>query len=175
MGRTKALIEVDGVPMATRVAMALRAAGCVGVFGYGGDPDELASLAMAVLPDRYPGTGPLGGVLGVLEHFAELATAPEGVLIAACDLPALTGEALLDMVVEFQHRPNIDVVVARTSAIEPTCAIWKPSAIDRIRRCFDDGERALHAVIGQLAASEVVIDAAVLRNINTPDELGRYS
>ena len=34
---------------------------------YGGDADELAPLGLAVTPDRYPGTGPLGGVLGLLE------------------------------------------------------------------------------------------------------------
>ncbi len=85
MGRTKALVEVDGTPMASRVADALSAAGCEPVVLYGGDPIELAPLDRPVLPDRYPGEGPLGGILGVLEQFAEPAT---DVLIVACDLAA---------------------------------------------------------------------------------------
>ncbi len=174
MGRTKALIEIDGIPMAARVAAALRSAGCAGVFGYGGDPEELASLDFSVLADRYPGSGPLGGVLGVLELFESHERRPDGVFIVACDLPALTGDDLASMVAAARHRPGLDVVVARTSSIEPTCAIWRVSAIERIRRCFDDGERALHAVIGCLESFEVEVDAAALRNINTPEELGGY-
>ncbi len=174
MGRTKALIEIDGVPMAARVAAALRSAGCAGVIGYGGDPDELASLGFPVSPDRYPGSGPLGGVLGVLELFERHERLPDGVFIVACDLPALAGNHLAGMVDAARHRPGLDVVVARTSAIEPTCAIWRLSAIERIRRCFDGGERALHAVIGDLESFEVDVDAAALRNINTPEELRRY-
>ena len=174
MGRTKALIEIGGVAMATRVAEALRDAGCVQVVAFGGDPDELAPLGLSVLPDRYPGTGPLGGVLGVLELVDSYEQPVAGVFVAACDLPALTGADLAGMIEALRERPTADVVVARTSAIEPTCAIWNPNAPDRIRRCFEGGERALHAAIAQLDSVEVDVDAAALRNINTPDELGGY-
>ncbi len=90
MGRTKALIDIDGVPMAGRVAAALRGAGCISVVAYGGSPVELDTLGMPILPDRYPGTGPLGGVLGVLELFAASDFDVGGVFVTACDLPALT-------------------------------------------------------------------------------------
>jgi molybdopterin-guanine dinucleotide biosynthesis protein A len=173
MGRTKALIEIDGVPMALRVAAALRDAGCVGVVAYGGDPGELAVLDIPVLPDRYPGTGPLGGVLGALELF-ESQQPVGGVFVVACDLPALTGRSLAGMVTTARDRPDADVIVARTSAIEPACAIWNPTSLERIRRCFDDGERALHLAIARLEAIEVDVDGAALRNINTPEELGGY-
>ena len=174
MGRTKALIEIDGVAMATRVAGALRDAGCVHVVAFGGDPDELAPLGVPVLPDRYPGTGPLGGVLGVLELFESYDDPVAGVFVVACDLPALTSVHLAGLVQAFRDRPTADVVVARTSDVEPTCAIWNPIATDRIRRCFVDGERALHAAIARMDSIEVDVDPAALRNINTPDELRGY-
>lgn len=174
MGTTKALIEIDGVPMAARVAAALRAAGCSSVLALGGDPDELEPLGLPVLPDRYPGSGPLGGVLGVLDLFEPHETRPDGVFIVACDLPALTGHDLQPMVAAAVDHPGVDVVAARTASIEPTCAIWRLSAIGRIRRCFDGGERALHAVIAQLESHEVDVDPDALRNINTPEELVRY-
>lgn len=178
MGRTKALIEVDGVAMAARVAMALRDAGCVSVLAYGGDPGELASLGIPVRPDRHPGSGPLGGVLGALELFApepdEPDDGPDGVFVVACDLPALKGSDLARMVDAARRNPAANVIVARTSAIEPACAIWRRSAIERIRNCFDEGERALHVAIGRLDSLEVELDPAALRNINTPEDLGRY-
>lgn len=173
MGRTKALVEVEGVPMAARVVAALRSAGCVSVIACGGDPDELAPLGIPVLPDRYPGSGPLGGVLGLLESFSD--TKPDAAVFAvACDLPALTGSELVRMVDALRERPDADVVVARTSAIEPVCAIWRRSSTERLRQIFDAGERALNRAITHLDRVEVDIDAAALRNINTPTELGRY-
>ena len=175
MGRTKALIEVDGAPMAALVAAALRGSGCVTVLAYGGDPDELAPLGLAVVPDRYPGSGPLGGVLGVLEMFDEQDAVVTGVFVVACDLPALTGADLRGLVTASRDHPAADVVVARTTSIEPTCAIWKMSAVEPIRQLFDHGERALHAVIARLESFEVDVRDAALRNINTPDELDRYS
>jgi len=173
MGRTKALIEIDGVPMAARAAAALRSAGCARVVAYGGDPVELAPIGVPVLPDRYPGCGPLGGVLGLLESYAETGD-DVSVLVVACDLPALTGDHLVDLVDAARARPDADVVVARTSAIEPVCAVWRPSATERLRRLFDAGERALHTAIAHLERVEVDVEPAALRNINTPAELGRY-
>jgi molybdenum cofactor guanylyltransferase len=174
MGRTKALIEIDGVPMATRVAAALRSAGCVDVVACGGDHDELAPLGLPVLPDGHPGSGPLGAVLGVLELLERQEAAVAGVFVVACDLPALTGDTLAEMVRAFSDRPQADVIVARTSLIEPACAIWRRTAVAPLRRCFEEGERALHVAIGRLDSVEVCVDSAALRNINTPDELGRY-
>ena len=173
MGRNKALIEIDGTPMAVRVAGALREAGCAPVIAYGGDPDELAPLGLAVTPDRYPGTGPLGGVLGLLEMLA----VDHGDAVAfavACDLPALSSDALAPMLQTIRRRSDLDVVVAHTSQIEPACAVWRVASHTRLRTCFESGERALHRAIGTLASTAVAIDPSAVRNINTPEELGRY-
>lgn len=172
MGRNKALIDIDGIPMARRVAMALDDAGCVAVRAYGGDPRELAPVGIRVDRDRYPATGPLGGVLGALEVIAE--EFPDGAMFAAaCDLAYLTGDALLAMVASARCEPSAQVVVARTSILEPACAIWRTSASGALRAIFDEGVRALHVAIARLDVLEVAVDPAALRNINTPEELER--
>jgi molybdopterin-guanine dinucleotide biosynthesis protein A len=175
MGRTKALIEFDGVPMARRVADALTQAGCGTVIAYGGDPVELEALGMPVVPDRHPGSGPLGGVLGALELFAESDLHIDGVFVVACDLPALRGGDLAGMVDAVRRRRDVDVVVARTTQIEPTCAIWRLRAADQLRDLFDSGERALHRAIERLESCTVEVEAGAVRNINTPDDLDRYA
>lgn len=175
MGRTKALLAVDGVPMAQRVGDALAGAGCSTVLAYGGDPEELRSLSMPVQPDRYPGQGPAGGVLGVLEHTRRSFGSCSHLFVVACDLPGLTAAALLPMVEHARRHPDADAVVAATAGIEPACAIWNVGSTPQLRRRFDDGERALHAVLSQLVTIRVAVDAAALRNINTPDDLRRYS
>lgn len=175
MGRTKALIELDGVPMARRVADALALAGCGSVIAYGGDPVELEPLGMPVLPDRHPGSGPLGGVLGVLELFSESDLRIDGVFVVACDLPALRGGDLAGLTDAMRSHRDVDVVVACTDRIEPACAIWSPRATDRLRELFESGERALHRAIEQLESCAVEIDPGAVRNINTPDDLDRYA
>jgi molybdenum cofactor guanylyltransferase len=171
MGRTKALVEVGGTPMAARVAGALAEAGCEPVVLYGGDPVELAALDRAVLPDRYPGEGPLGGILGVLELFSEQATE---LLIVACDLAHLSPTDLAALIDVARQRPDADVVVANGGRVEPACALWRSATVDRVRASFDVGERAVHRVLAGLCTVEVSLPPTSLRNINTPGDLDRY-
>jgi molybdopterin-guanine dinucleotide biosynthesis protein A len=172
MGRTKALIEVGGTPMAQRVADALADAGCESVVLFGGDPIELAPLDRPVLPDQYPGEGPLGGILGVLELFAQQAA---DLLIVACDLANLSSTDLMSLIDVARLRPDADVVVAHGGRVEPTCALWRSATVDRVRASFDRGERAVHRVLGDLCTVEVSLPPTSLRNINTPADLDRYS
>jgi molybdopterin-guanine dinucleotide biosynthesis protein A len=175
MGRTKALVRVGGVAMAQHVADTLRSAGCAEVVAYGGDPHELRSLPVPVVAEAHPGEGPVGAVAGVLERFAPTAAGAPSVFVMACDLPGLDAAVLQALLAAGRSHPGADVVVARTSVIEPTCALWNVACAARVREMFDGGERALHAVIGRLDVVCVAVDPAVLRNINTPDDLHRYS
>ncbi len=167
MGRTKALVEVDGTPMAGRVAAALADAGCDPVWLVGGDPDELAALGLTVIPDRQPGAGPLGGVV------AALARADGDVVVVACDLPHLTADVIGRLLDAAGTRPDVDAIVATTTAVEPACVLWRSSALPAVLAAFDGGERAVHRVIAQLRVAEVPVPADALRNMNTPDDLDR--
>jgi molybdopterin-guanine dinucleotide biosynthesis protein A len=171
MGRTKALVEVDGTPMATRVATALTTAGCESVVLYGGNPDELAILGRPVLRDAHPGQGPLGGILGVLELFADR---DADVLVVACDLAHLDPSDLGLLIAVARERQDADVVVARGRLVEPACALWRTSSAPVVRTAFDAGERAVHRVLDELITVGVTLPATSLRNINTPADLDRY-
>jgi molybdopterin-guanine dinucleotide biosynthesis protein A len=173
MGRTKALVEIDGVPMARRVAEVLTAAGCFSVVAIGGDPVELEPLGVPVLADRHPGSGPLDGVIGALEWFADEHV--DGVVTVACDLPFLDVREVSRLVDALGRRPDVDVVVARTARIEPACAVWRPAAAAALQEMFDAGERALHRAIERVTSVEVDVDPTALGNINTPDDLDRYA
>ena len=163
MGRDKALVAVDGVPMAQRVATALRSAGCVDVVAVG--PAHSAA-GLDVLPDRYPHEGPLGAILTAL-----VASAPAEVLVAACDLPWLDLASVSALLAAGRAHPGADVVVGRTDRVEPLCALWRPTAIASVRQSFDDGERAVHRAMRALRCTEVVLDADALRNVNSPGDL----
>jgi molybdopterin-guanine dinucleotide biosynthesis protein A len=173
MGTDKAFVEVDGVAMAERVARALVAGGCEPVTFVGGDSVGLARFGRPAHADRWPGEGPLGGVLTALS-----VSEGDDVVVAACDLPFLDGPTvrrLLDAVADGEGGGAagevVDVVVARTERLEPALAWWRAGTADDIARRWDGGVRALHDVIGALRRVEVAVDGAVLRNVNHPSDL----
>jgi molybdopterin-guanine dinucleotide biosynthesis protein A len=166
MGRDKAFVEVDGEIMVRRVAMSLTAAGCAPVFAIGGDVDRLTDVGLTVVADRFPGEGPLGGILSAL--------AASGVptLIVATDLPRLDPAAVA-LLLAHAGREDLDVAIARSERLEPLCALWWPSAAAALDRCFGSGERAVHRALQGLRREEVAVPAAALTNVNSPADLGR--
>ena len=161
MGRDKAMLEVDGHPMAERVARALEAAGVSDVVFVGGDARPLGRRHLA---DRYPGQGPLGGLLTALGGLeADL------VVVAACDLPwldAATIEALLSGL------GTADVAVARTDRLEPLCGMWRRSTtLEVVESAFAGGERAIHRALAGLRVVEVPVAPRALTNVNAPEDL----
>lgn len=172
MGRTKALIAVDGVPMARRAEASLIGGGCDEVVLIGGDADVLAPLGIRVVEDLFPGQGPIGGVITALEHHARSHPGAD-VVVVACDVPylddasvaALIDAALVPCDVRF------DVVVARADRLEPMCALWSADALPAIRAMFDGGERALHRVVTALDHITVEVPSDVVRNMNSPHDL----
>ena len=173
MGRTKALIEIDGRPMADRVLDALRGVGADPVFVCGGDPHELDALSAPVVADRYPGEGPVAGVLGALDHLASSATSPsvDAALILPCDLADMTSDALWPLVEAAAGDGHSRVWVAATDRVEPMCALWSLAARGTVRERFVAGERALHRVIGELPHATITVDDGALRNVNRPEDL----
>ena len=163
MGRDKALVEVDGSPMAHRVAGALRLAGCSRVVAVG--PAYLG-VGLEVLADDHPGEGPLGAILTALR-----AASQRPVIVVACDLAWLDAATIVALLDAAAGDPTADVVVGRTDRIEPLCALWQPSSAAHLEAAFARGERAVHRVLDGLARIEVTVDPMALRNVNSPDDL----
>jgi molybdopterin-guanine dinucleotide biosynthesis protein A len=165
MGRDKALVAIDGRAMATRVATAIGAGGCRPVVMIGGDVDALGTLGFEVVPDRWPGEGPLGAIVTALMHFG----APT--LVAACDLPWLDEQTVASLCAVLADVVLADVVLATTDRDEPLCACWMPSSLPHLSRQFDDGERAVHRALRALRSARVPVSPAALRNVNAPADL----
>jgi len=80
MGRDKALVLLDGVPLAARVAAVLAAGGCEPVSLVGRQP-ELGGLGWPVVVEAEEDRHPLWGVAAALE-----ASPAPWILICPCDL-----------------------------------------------------------------------------------------
>jgi molybdenum cofactor guanylyltransferase len=167
MGRDKAFVEIDGVPMARRVADALAEAGCSPVVAIGGDAVGLATLGLAAVPDGWPGEGPVGGVRTALGAFPDAAA----IVVVACDTPWLEGKVLSSLVQVLAEDAAAQVAVAHTDRMEPLCAAWRPTALTELAAAMESGERRLHAVVGALAVRHVSVAHSALRNVNAPTDV----
>jgi molybdopterin-guanine dinucleotide biosynthesis protein A len=156
--------------MADRVIDALRAVGAEPVVLVGGDADELVALSAPVVTDRYPGEGPVGGVLSGLDHLAG-SGAVDAALILSCDLADVSSDVLWPLVEAAAGDGRSQVWVAATDRMEPLCALWSLAARGTVRERFVAGERAVHRVIAELPHTTVTVDAPALRNVNRPEDL----
>lgn len=168
MGTDKALIEIDGIPMARRVADALAEAGAGTVAAVGGDVESLRDAGLDVYPDRWPGEGPLGGVISSLHA---VGTQPL-VAVLSCDI--LDPDAgLISRLVDRCQRVDADLVVpVADGRPQWTHGVWRRSVADLLDEVFATGERSL---VGASAGLQVerwdVPDPAVVADADEPCDL----
>ena len=102
--------------MAARVADALRGAGAEPVLAIGGDRPALEALGLTWVADRYPGEGPLGGILSAFGAVGD----HDLVAILATDLPDLDAAVVRALVTGLGAH---DVAVAGGEQAEPLCGV----------------------------------------------------
>jgi molybdenum cofactor guanylyltransferase len=169
MGRDKALVEVDGTAMARRVADALRSAGADRVVAVGGDADALSRRGLHVVPDRWPGEGPLGGLITALDDRAGAAGVA---VVLACDLTD-PDPATITRLVEVRARAGCDAVVPVVDGRRQ----WLHGAWDRrtagiLADVFAAGERSLvGAALSLRIAPLEDVAAAAVHDADRPEDL----
>lgn len=186
-GAPKALVEIDGRAMSVRVAEALRDGGCAPVVAVGepvGTPPgavaEVWSAAGFVAPepwtlqvhDLWPGEGPLGAVVSAMASIHE---AP-GVVVAACDLPWLTADAVAAVLGRAEgsalNESRSRGVRYGAIAGEMAPVVWWPIDVhSALQELFDAGERSVRAALRSLGAAAVEINPAAGRDVDRPEDL----
>ena len=165
MGADKAFIEIDGAPMVVRAVQALRAAGAGPVLVVGGDDDRLGALGLDAVPDRYPGEGPLGGVITALGALDAYDGVLEAVVTLPCDVispdPAAVRRVLEALAAVGQRAagsPRVDLVVPiGGGAPQWTHAAWRRACLGPLSEAFDRGVRALREAAPLLRDVEVEV------------------
>ena len=173
MGRDKALVELGGRPLAARTVDALVAAGAGPVRVIGGDAAALGALGLDVVADRWPGAGPLGGVLTGL---AAVAPGDDDVLVVlSCDLAAIGPDEVVALVEALAATPSADAAAPRWQGRpQLLTSAWRGRAAPGLRAAFDAGERSVRralATSGLVVTTVSGLDPAHLGDIDTPDDL----
>lgn len=164
MGSDKATFDVDGSPMAVRVAHAAEAAGASEILLIGGTQARAKKLVGSWKKDGFPGEGPLGGVITALK-----AASHDSVVVLSCDMPFITDAVISSLV---RGLADAQASVGRTDRLNWLCAAWsKEECLPTLQSVWKRKERAVHRAAVLLDVAEVPVPAVAVRNINTPADL----
>jgi molybdenum cofactor guanylyltransferase len=157
-GSPKALAFVDGETLAAR-AWQLLGDTCDERIAVGKRAD-LLDLPFGVLDDGTDVRAPIAGVVAGLR-----AARHDVAVVLPVDVPRLTADAL--------HRladACLDVAVPPSG---PLPGAYRRSALPALERALASDSLSLRAAIAELDVAIVALDAALLVNVNTPDDVRR--
>ena len=170
MGADKAFTEVDGRPMVMVAVEALVEGGALAVQVIGGDTDRLVASGLQAVPDRWPGEGPLGGVIQAIEWAQELAV--DHVMVLACDLPRASPATVRALVDRASGLPDSILVPVVEGQAQWLHACWATRVLRVLQEAFVDGERAPHRALGGLSLLEVGgLEANSLADADWPSDV----
>ena len=173
MGQDKALLELGGVPMVLRAARLVQpfvvSVAVVAPLG------RYAEFDLNILPDRWPGAGPLGGIATALG-----ATSVEWNLILGCDLPYLSAAWMAWFVSRARESAAQAVVPESSRGLEPLAAMYHRSCGASLVSTVQKGVRRVTEGLSQIqferirAAEwrEIDPEGLLFENMNT---LGDYA
>lgn len=172
MGRDKAALEYHGEPHVRRTATLLSGV-CERVFvsRRADQAGERLFEGYETLPDAFDIGGPLNGILSALAAHPGAAF-----LVAACDLPFLSAEALSVLVANRDPSKPMTVFEnpARENFPEPLCAVYEPSYPEAARAAMAQGATCPTKIANALDARRLTLrgpeEALFLENANTPED-----
>jgi molybdopterin-guanine dinucleotide biosynthesis protein A len=169
MGRDKALLPFRGSTLAQAIAAAVEtAAGNVSLVG---SPLRHGHVGHRIVPDIYPGEGPLGGILTALAG-----STADWNLIVACDMPGLSAGFLRQLLDAARHA-DTDVLVPTgpSGCMEPLCAVYHRRSRQGLDTAFAAGVRKVAAALEEVrTAPWYVPEVVYFQNVNTPENWALY-
>ncbi len=170
MGHDKAALMIHGETLLARTARLMRAlTPNVAVIG----PAERATLVpdLPIIPDRWPKSGPLGGIATALQ-----ALSGDAVLVVGCDMPFLK-PALLGYLMTLI--PGYDAVVVHLDGqAHPLHAVYQRCCLPVLEEQLAAGDLRVHRCLARLQVRYVQEDELdrfdpkhlSSFNANTPEE-----
>jgi molybdopterin-guanine dinucleotide biosynthesis protein A len=181
MGRDKALISIQGIPLIRRVCeVALGCTAQVYVVTPWREKYQEVLPANCQLILELPiaeETTAHGALVGFSQGLSYVQT--DWVLLLACDLPRLQVEVLQNWVeqlsllsAEADSKDYIAVLPRSPKGWEPLCGFYHRRCLPLLTEFIDQGGRSFQKWLAQHPVKELqVIDRQVLFNCNTPDDL----
>lgn len=171
MGSDKALLTVGEIPLLQHVINAAQSLGD-DRFIISNNPTAHASFTWPLFPDRFPETGPLGGLATALHH-----ATTSHLLLLACDMPNLE-PALLQYLADQAHLPHLAIVPDSKEGLQPLCAVYSKSALPLAEASIEQGQLSMRdfirgintRVVQETEWAPLSGGGRPFVNLNTPEE-----
>lgn len=169
MGRSKSMLEIDGVPMIVRTTQLV--GGIAGRATIVGESESYKRLGLLAIRDDWEHAGPLGAIATALR-----ATECAWNLIVACDLPYLT-RAWLEFLIGRALASNTNALLPMNDrGAEPLCAMYAKSCEAAVWLALDRGVRKVTEGLAHLRVEYLeprewkIFDSGGLlfKNMNSP-------
>jgi molybdenum cofactor guanylyltransferase len=170
-GRDKALVRFGAIPLLQEIAQLAQT--CTSKVAVVADVQKYRHLGaqLEILEDRWPGEGPLGGIITALQYTAATNSSAEWNLILSCDMPFLTAE-WLRFLVDHAHDSDKDIQVILPHSAhgpEPLCACYRTSAAHPLKNVFDRGVRRVAQALKEVRTE--VLDESVWKRFDSAGRL----
>jgi molybdopterin-guanine dinucleotide biosynthesis protein A len=170
-GADKAMVRIGGKTLLART-VELVASVCEGT-RIVAPAGKYADAPVSIVADKWPGQGPLGGILTALDFSNEKFRDADGegacALIVSCDMPFLT-RAWLAYLCDRAVKSTAQVVVPESeNGLEPLCACWRGDAAAAVQAAFDGGVRKVTEAMKRLPME--VLDEVAWKRFDTDGRL----
>ncbi|HEX2911440.1 MAG TPA: molybdenum cofactor guanylyltransferase [Chloroflexia bacterium] len=174
MGTDKALLRLKpGGPRIIEMVLAAASAVATEVVISTNRPELYSWLDLPLVPDNFPGAGPLAG----LEAGLSRSTARYNLLLA-CDMPFVQPK-LLRFLLDLAAQHSAVIPLSREGRPEPLCGIYSRECLPHIREHLRAGKYKMtgwleYLPVRYVAADELLEYDPALRsfdNLNTPEDL----
>lgn len=166
-GTDKALVEFDRKSMLQRTGELL--ASVCDQIRIVAPAEKYADSRWPVVHDRWPGEGPLGGILTGLMTMQGSEAVEAWAMHVSCDMPFLTAE-FLAFLRERASKSAAQVVVPQSAnGLEPLCACWRADSGAALHNIFASGVRKVTEAMKQLGME--VLDEGVWKRFDSDNRL----
>jgi molybdopterin-guanine dinucleotide biosynthesis protein A len=174
MGVNKALLEIGDKPI-IRVLIDRILPVTDRILISSNDTQSYGFLDYPVIPDHFPGNGPLAGF-----HSAMLYNTCSLYIMLACDLPNLKTTLLQSLI---SLAEGFDAAVPRTGdcIIHPLCAVYRRTCLPSIEKALARGANKVirtflddRLAVRWINPEEGKFEDTDLANINTPEDLQKF-
>lgn len=179
MGRDKALIPIQGVPLLQLVCQVAKScAGTVYIVTPWQERYEHLFLPKSQFIREVPWSEreeipfPHGPIVGFAQGLTHVQT--EWVLLLACDLPKLRVEVLQDWATRLDGIPDeaIAALARRYKGWEPLCGFYRRSCLPSLVKYIDQGGQSFQGWLKQHLVEVLPLnEPEMLFNCNTPEDL----
>lgn len=156
MGKDKAFLPVEDVPLLLRQVRLLREAGMEDVFISGRPGVDYSSAQCPVVLDQHPDRGPIEGIRTTLGLLQKRAT---HLVVLAVDLPRMSAAFITNLL--GRCAAGLGVVPVMNGRREPLAAVYPADMLQRVEAACAAGAFALQPLIEQAVRNGQFVELQV--------------